>query len=141
MPSFRPRTVLAGSASADLFKNTLARIPTAFGRLAYLASLRDTNTGVYTHHGLGAIFGRDESRRALAETHATVFQQWLNLPMKEKHGDLQEYLTSVDSPASDYVNYWARSGVSKTLIPSSARGAEVELFTREFAILVETLRC
>jgi hypothetical protein len=47
--------MLERSATADLFKNTLSRIPTLFGRLAYLASLRDSNSGIYRHYGLASI--------------------------------------------------------------------------------------
>jgi hypothetical protein len=88
MPQFRPKPMLERSATADLFKNTLARIPTVFGRLAYLASLRDANSGIYSHHGLAAIFGRDESRKALSQSHQAVFQEWLNLALREKKEDL-----------------------------------------------------
>jgi hypothetical protein len=133
--------MLAGSASADLFKNTLSRIPTLFGRLTYLASLRDSNSGVYNHHGLGAIFGRDESRRALGEAHTQIFQLWLNLPLAAKQEDLVEYLTSVEDPPAAVVAYWAKAGVSRGYIPRSAGEAEQELFLQEFALLVELLKC
>jgi hypothetical protein len=133
--------MLAGSASADLFKNTLARIPTLFGRLAYLASLRDPNSGVYNHHGLGAIFGRDESRRALGEAHTQIFQLWLNLPLAAKQADLVEYLAGVEDAPAAVVDYWTKAGVSRSYLPGSAREADRELFLREFAVLVETLKC
>ena len=63
--------MLERTATADLFKNTLSRIPTVFGRLAYLASLRGPDSGVYGHHGLTLMFGREESKRALARSHHT----------------------------------------------------------------------
>ena len=59
---------LEHNAMADLWKNTLSQIPTAYGRLSYLASLRDPNSGIYRHHGLAAMFGRDESSRALRQS-------------------------------------------------------------------------
>jgi hypothetical protein len=133
--------MLAGSASADLFKNTLSRIPSLFGRLAYLASLRDPNSGIYNHHGLGSIFGRDESRRALGDSHSQLFQQWLKLPLAQKRQDLVEYLESVEPPSCAVVEYWAKAGIPGSYLPASARDAEQQLFLREFAILVETLKC
>jgi hypothetical protein len=133
--------MFAGSASADLFKNTLSRIPTLFGRLAYLASLRDPNSGVYKHHGLGAIFGREESRRALGDAHAQIFQQWLILSLGAKHEDLSEYLKSVDDDRTAVLEYWTQAGISGSYLPRSVRKAEQELFEREFAVLLETLEC
>ncbi len=141
MPHFRPKAMLAGSASADLFKNTLSRIPNLFGRLAYLASLRDPNSGIYHHHGLGAIFGRDESRRALGDSHAQVFQQWLNLPLSAKRVDLREYLDVSLEPASAVLDYWMKAGIAKSYVPASAHEGEKQLFLHEFALLIETLRC
>ena len=133
--------MLAGSASADLFKNTLSRIPTVFGRLAYLASLRDPNSGVYHHHGLGALFGRDESRRALGEAHAHIFQQWLILPLSAKHEDLVKYLASLDDTRAAVLEYWTKTGISRGYLPRSVQEADEQLFFSEFAVLLETLEC
>lgn len=43
----------------DLWRRTLSGIPSIYGRLAFLASLRDVNTGRYEHHGLAMIFGAE----------------------------------------------------------------------------------
>jgi hypothetical protein len=53
------------SAAADLWRNTLSQIPTTFGRLIYLASLRDQNTGAYHHHGLEQLFGPEQAEQTL----------------------------------------------------------------------------
>ena len=66
MPRFKVKGALERSAAEDLWRHTLSRIPTLFGRIAYLASLRDPNSGIYRHHGLSAVFGRDESSNACA---------------------------------------------------------------------------
>jgi len=67
MRRFKPKGVLERSAAADLWKHTLSRIPTAYGRLMYLGSLRDPNSGIYRHHGLSAAFGREESGRLFSK--------------------------------------------------------------------------
>ena len=133
--------MLAGSAVGDLFKNTLSRIPTVFGRLAYLGSLRDPTSGVYNHHGLSTLFGRDESRRALSEGHRQVFQEWLNLPLSEKREDLDDFLKSAGEERNTFLKFWMKSGAPANSLPASAFEAEKELFVKEFAILVETFRC
>src|SRR6478672_862944 len=69
MPRFRLKGMLERNALADLWKHTLSQIPSTYGRLAYLASLRDANSGVYRHHGLSAAFGREESVSAMRKSH------------------------------------------------------------------------
>jgi hypothetical protein len=133
--------MLERSAIADLFKNTLSKIPTVFGQLGYLAALRDPDSGVYRHHGLAAIFGRDESRRALAESHERVFRQWLNLSLARKHADLQEYLEGLRDPKRAVLRHWAHNRSYRSYLPASARQSERRLFFQEFEVLLETLNC
>src|SRR5712691_10477786 len=97
MPRFRSKGVLERTALADLWKHTLSQIPTVYGRLAYLASLRDPNSGAYRHHGLSAAFGREESGKALKQSHEGIFSEWLNLALAEKSGDLGNYLRDLDA--------------------------------------------
>jgi hypothetical protein len=133
--------MLERSALADLFKNTLTKIPTVFGQLGYLSSLRDPDSGIYRHHGLTAIFGREESRKALATSHQRVFQQWLNLSLAEKRADLIEYLDSLTDPRDTVLKHWAHNQTYRGYIPSSTRKSEEELFFEEFVVLLEALRC
>ncbi len=133
--------MLERSATADMFKNTLSRIPTLFGRLAYLASLRDSNSGVYRHHGLASIFGREESRNALSQCHQTVFQEWLNLSLAEKRGDLFEYFDGLDEPRPAVLDHWTRLRPYRGYMPASARVSERELFCAEFEVLLDTFKC
>src|SRR5260370_31284639 len=87
---------LQRKAAADLWRNTLSQISTNFGKLVYLSSLRDPNTGQYHHHGLAALFGDQESEQALRRSHTEVFEKWLNLPLQDQKEDLDEYLSSLD---------------------------------------------
>lgn len=128
MPQFRPKAMLERTAAADLVKNTVSKIPTIFGRLAYLASLRDPNSGIYYHHGLGAIFGRDQSRKALAETHENVFHQWLSMALEEKYVDLQQYLAALEEPSISVLAHWSNNQAYRGYYPSSARKSEKELY-------------
>src|ERR1700733_4646430 len=80
------------SAASDLWRNTLSQIPTVFGRLVYLASLRNPNNGNYEHHGLALVFGEDEANRALKDSHSTVFAGWLTFNLEQQKADLDLYL-------------------------------------------------
>lgn len=141
MPQFRPRAMLEQSAAADLAKNTLSRIPTLFGRLIYLASLRDSNSGIYRHYGLYSIFGRDESREALSQHHRSVFREWLALPLEAKRQDLLAYLDELEDPPQMVLEHWSKVGSYRGYIPASARRSERVLFSAELEVLMELLGC
>ena len=141
VPRFRPKAMLERSATADLFKNTLSRIPTLFGRLAYLASLRDPVSGIYRHHGLGSIFGREETRKALSLSHWQIFREWLNIPLEEKSEDLRIYLNSLEDPAVAVLQHWVQAQAYRNYMPAPVREAEKELFESEFEVLLEVLNC
>jgi hypothetical protein len=140
MPRFKPKAVLERNAAGDLWKHTLSRIPSIYGRLAYLASLRDPNSGAYRHHGLSTVFGRDESGKALRESHERAFLEWLNLSLADKNDDLRHYFASVEEPKRVVVEHWLRSRVYRTIIPSAARHVEQELFCTDLEALLETFR-
>jgi len=140
MPRFRPTAKLERSALADLCKHTLSRIPTVSGRLIYLATLRDLNSGTYRHHGLITTFGRDEAIRALRESHQAAFQTWLNLPLAEKNEDLRSYLMALDDSQEEIVEHWLRSGVYRSYVPASAITAETSLFCADLETLLQLLR-
>jgi hypothetical protein len=140
MPRFRVKGTLNQDAVADLWKHTLSRIPTVFGQISYLASLRDSNSGIYKHHGLSAAFGRDESIRALRESHETAFQQWLEMPLAERAGDLRAYLQGLEDGEAAVAGYWLTSGQTELQSPSSARPMERELFRRDVETLLKIIR-
>jgi hypothetical protein len=134
--------VLERTALADLWKHTLSQIPTLYGRLTYLASLRDPNSGVYRHHGLSTAFGREESGKALKQSHERVFSEWLNLALAEKSGDLGNYLRGLDDPQGSVgvAVYWLRSDHYRAQIPDSARPMECELFHTDLEALLQMLK-
>ena len=140
MPRFKAKGALERTAVADLWKHTLLRIPTVYGRLSYLASIRDRNSGLYRHHGLGASFGREESDKALRESHEQAFAEWLKLPLEEQHTDLVAYLDALEDPRATVLDHWLRSRVYRQQAPASAREVERQLFFRDLEALLTVLR-
>ena len=140
MPRFKSKGMLERTALADLWRHTLSQIPTVYGRLAYLASLRDPNSGAYRHHGLSTAFGREESAKALKESHERIFSEWLNLALVDKSGDLRTYLQGLDDPQESVVVHWLRSDHYRAQIPDSARPMEIELFHTDLEALLRLLK-
>jgi hypothetical protein len=144
MPRFKQKGVLERSAVSDLWKHTLSRIPTTIGRVVYLAGLRDSNSGAYRHHGLVTVFGRDESTRALRESHEQTFAEFLVFSLEEKFTDLNQHLVSVEEPAQTsprtIADHWLRSRTYKLHVPDAAREMERALYCRDLEALLVTIR-
>lgn len=139
MPRFRPKGMLAKSASEDLFRHTLSRIPTVYGKLVFFGSLRDGNSDSYRHHGLSAAFGREEAVNALREGHKSVFREWLNAALSEKYDDLMQYIASLDAPRSQTARKWLQSKAYKPCVPFSATPAESAYFISDLEALLTAL--
>jgi hypothetical protein len=137
MPRFRRKGMLERNALADLWKHTLSQIPSVYGRLVYLASLRDANSGIYRHHGLSAAFGREESLNALRKSHEDTFREWLRWPLSDKSADLVSYFQNVDENPRQVVSYLARATPYLSQVPDSASPAQRRQFKMEMEILLE----
>jgi hypothetical protein len=127
-------------AARDLWNRTLAQVPTTFGRIAYLASLRDANTGRYQHFGLAQVYSDQEADQALRASHAEAFREWLNYPLVRQKADLEDYLSSLDEDRRTVLQAWAALGPYKNLIPTDAIEAERELFVSDLELILELMR-
>jgi hypothetical protein len=140
MKGREPVRPLERRAIDDLWRNTLAQVRTCFGRLAYLSSLRDGNTGVYQHHGLAFVFGEEEANKALFESHLRTFGDWLNLSLEDQKVDLDQYLAELQDERAKVVENWLRLKPYITFLPATAKPGEKELYMTDLAILLELLR-
>jgi hypothetical protein len=132
----KPRGTLERSAGADLFRHTLSRIPSHFGRLMYLSSLRDPNAGTYRHFGLASAFGRDQAAKALAASHTRAFADWLTQSLPEKHADVVEYLNTLTDPNCVVVAYWLETEGFAGGVPDTATDAERALYLSDIRRLL-----
>jgi hypothetical protein len=132
--------MLERNALADLWKHTLSQIPTTYGRLVYLASLRDANSGTYRHHGLSAAFGREESLGALRKSHEDTFREWLGLPLSAKSADMISHFQSLEDNPRQVVTYLARGTPYLSQAPDSASPAQRRQFRTEIEILLDLIK-
>jgi hypothetical protein len=128
------------SASADLWRNTISQIPSVFGRLVYLASLRNPNSGAYEHHGLALVFGEDDANKALKNCHAAVFAEWLSFNIEQQKADLDLYISALFEDKRTVVEAWIRLAPYRNLLPASARGVERRLYMADFTALLDLLQ-
>lgn len=127
-------------AAADLWRRTLSQIPAVFGRLAYLASLRDPNSGEYRHHGLATVFGPSEADEAMRESHALCFAEWLSYPLAQQKADLDLYVSTLEPERKTLIGAWTKFEPYRDLVPETARAVERELFFADLEALLSLMR-
>ncbi|MGA3075144.1 MAG: hypothetical protein ABSG56_15755 [Bryobacteraceae bacterium] len=136
---FRPERRSGQEPAGDLWRHTLARIPSLFGRVLYLASLRNQTSGVYEHAGLAQMVGEEEAAETLRRSHARVFQDWLCLNLEQQKVDLREYLAETPNPAAMLAG-WAATTPYKGWAPSTAQDFEQRLFAGDLETLLALLK-
>jgi len=140
MGQIEPKGGLERGAAPDLWRHTLSQIPSLFGRLVYLSSLRDDNTGAYEHFGLAHTFGDGEAGRVLEESHLNGFSQWLCLTLEQQKADLDLYLSSLPGSRRAILDTWIRLQPYRALVPAAARQVERELYMTDLETILELLK-
>jgi len=135
----RPKSFLERDAKEDLWLHTLSQIPTLFGKLQYLASLRDPNTGNYEHHGLSLVFGEKEAAKAMRQNHKRTFAEWLAHGLVEQQADLEEYLVGLHSPWSDILASWELLEPWKLYVPLGVMPSEKALYAADMRTICRVL--
>jgi hypothetical protein len=128
------------TAIAESWQRTLAAIPTFIGRLAYLASLRNVNTGSYEHFGLAQRIGEGEVDRTLRRSHVTIFQEWLCFGLQRQKEELEEYFSGLEGDRREIVANWLSLEPYNNWVPGESRDVERKLFYADLAVVLELVR-
>jgi hypothetical protein len=140
MSNPRPKGVLERGVTSDLWRHTLSQIPSCFGRLVYLSSLRAPNTGRYEHHGLALMFGETQADKALRKTHSEAFSEWLNYTLEQQKADLDLYLSAQQADKREVIENWVALTPYRYFPPASAREMERKLYLADLEALLATLK-
>ena len=124
----------------DFTLTTLAGIPGEFGRLTYLASLRDLSSGRYEHAGLLAIYPDEAIQQALQLCHEQIFERVLETPLAMQEVDLKECLERMPGGMCESLAHWHRMEAYRVLMPEGAPGYLKELFCSNLRALLEILQ-
>ena len=117
----------------------MGRIPTSFGRLVYLASLRDQTTDRYMHHGLSQVFGQEESDRTLRQSHEQTFADWLCFDLERQKDDLDRYLSGFHLEKRSVLATWIRLAPYRNLTPTTIQDPERRVYLADIEAALELL--
>ncbi len=128
------------SATEDLWKRTLAQIPTKFGQLAYLSRLRNPETERYEHHGLNAVFGEEAAEQALQTSHWEVLESFLALSLLDQRDDVERYLEASPLSVRRVLTSWEKTRAYLSFLPTQSTPAQKELFDANLQLMIRHLR-
>ncbi|MCC6262323.1 MAG: hypothetical protein IT169_02005 [Bryobacterales bacterium] len=123
----------------DLVRASLSIIPTCYGRLVYLTSLRDPNTGRYEHYLLEETYGVSLAQAGLEGIHIQSYRSWIAMNLEQKRADLYLYLVSLSSDKRQVLQTWLMTTPYRSLIPLHTQPVEREVFLSDMQILLGLL--
>jgi hypothetical protein len=132
LPEYTAKSSWVEGSPGDVWRHALNQIPSVFGQLVYLASLRDRTTGQYSHPMLNQALGLEDADRTLCHSHHQIFSRWLSFSLEDQKRDLDEFLSAREN-ASSLLRY-------RELIPGSARDVERQLYLTDLETLLELVR-
>jgi len=125
------RTDPAQGRASEVGRRIAAQIPNLFGRLVFLHSLRDTDSGRYSHPLLLESFGPEVADRTLHHTHHQAFMEWLRLSLAEQKEDVDDYLRM---SGSDVYHLCYRE-----LVPVNAHQVERQLYLTDLEVVLQLI--
>jgi hypothetical protein len=129
----------ADSADFSVFlTQVLEQIPTAFGKLVYLASFRNPDSGRYQADETAEMFSAYSVHRTLQRAHWKAFHNWQSLGLKEKKSDLKRY-ADAGAGSAPWLALWADSDAAHRLMPAACAECERTLFLTELGMMLELL--
>jgi hypothetical protein len=128
----RPHAANIGGAGVesrqDFVSGALKSISSTFGRLSLVASLRNSDTGVYSDTLAGLAYGTRELDAALRQKHMEVFLRWLSMDLRSQTEELVEHFEKEGYRAKETAARWIVKTPCESLLPAGVREHERMLF-------------
>lgn len=119
----------------------LSHIRTSYGRLVYMASLRNSDTGRYEHFGCNSASAAIEISRALKREHEAIFADWMSFPLEKKKADIELYICGIEQvDKAELIDAWLRLTPYKNLVPAAIQGPERQKHVSDFEAILGLLK-
>jgi hypothetical protein len=125
--------------ASDFVNLALSPIPSTFGRLAFLADLRD-------HHSeplAEMLYGKEQISAAIQKKHRELFFAWLGLSQSSQMEEVAEYLVDLDgnhnATIAQLVQRWTQEKLYEQLSFTAASESERELFSNAVRDILQLL--
>src|SRR6266481_2632208 len=128
------------AAKEDLRLRTLEPIGYDFGRLTYMSSLRDFNTGDYYHQGLAHSFSEQAASAALAACHQEIFYRLVSSSLESLVAEVERFMRSSPHDWEKTVNAWETLEAYRVMVPSVSNRLVADLFRSNVKVAMEVLK-
>ena len=120
----------------DFSSTTLAAIPSDFGRLCYISSLRHSATGRYKHDGLLTLYSENSVQEALSNCHQEMFSRILETPLRVQAQDLRRCVAAAGRSVEDLIQTCRTDPSFRTMCPDGLPDYLHELFCSNMGALL-----
>jgi len=119
----------------------LAAIPSDFGRLVDVATLRDVTGGHYHHPALEEVYSESAVHQALLYCHEELFEKVMVTPPDLQEWDLRTHFARTEVPVADIASRWLEVEHFRCLVPMGVAAPVRDLFlSNTRAILIRLVR-
>jgi hypothetical protein len=95
----------------------LVSIPTALGRLAHVAMLRDIYTGRYHHPILQDAYSEPAVHQSLLYCHEELFEKVLENNFEQQEWDLRMCFAGMEAPPGEIAQRWLELDLFRLFVP------------------------
>jgi len=128
---------VAARPCIDYWSERVEEVDTLFGKLGYLASLRDSSSGNYRDAAAEREYDTATVSNTLLAMHTTVFRHWLGMRPEQQRRDIAEYLSTPEGRAA-FLSFDRRE-LSGMLTPPDALPDEKQRFHHELTNILMSL--
>lgn len=130
--------------SRDIVSETqlreLSHIKSSYGRLVYLASLRNPDNGRYEYYGSETALPATVNKE-LGWLHEKIFREWVTFPLERKKADVEFYIASIESvDSAELIDAWLRLTPYMNLVPATIQGPERQKHISDFEVILGLLK-
>lgn len=127
--------------SEGLWARDLALIESAYGRLVYMAGLRNPDTGRYEHFGFATSSSSLLASRQAKRVHEAIFHDWVGFNLERKKVDIDLYIAGIgEVDRTELIDAWLRLTPYKNLVPASIQGPERQKHMSDFEAILGLMK-